>query len=118
MTVYNFYCLSSEKQKSFTLTDFTKDNFESEEEGFVENRAFVSAKIKTENGERIVFEWINTDSDGDETVERTDSNLRINEIQALTEIFDISKKPSLMPACDFIPLDEIFDALDSELSKA
>ena len=68
--------------------------------------------IKTEKGEIRVLEWLNDDG-----IERTDSHIITNELEKIEKLFDLSEKPIFMPTEDYIPLDEIFDAVDEELQK-
>ena len=67
----------------------------------------VKATIVTARGTVEIAEHI-----ADGKVERTDSNIRINQIDDLAELFD-ADRPALAPAEDYVPLQAIWDALEA-----
>ncbi|MCZ4337635.1 AcrF10 family anti-CRISPR protein [Shewanella colwelliana] len=72
--------------------------------------------LVTDFGRVELAEHVNYDSDGDfKSVELTDSNIRCNLEEELCSVFDMSKKPSLMPAIDYVPLAEIIEAVEEML---
>jgi len=73
--------------------------------------------LKTDLGEVDLSEYINYDSDGDfKSVEYTDSNIRCNLVTELCSVFDMSEKPGLMPIIDYVPFDEVINAVSDAVS--
>lgn len=78
----------------------------------------VKFDVVTERGRVELAENVNYDRDGDfKSVEYTDSNIRCNMVDELCSVFDLTDKPSLMPAIDYLPLGEIIDAVTTEITK-
>lgn len=72
--------------------------------------------LVTELGRIELSEHVNYDSDGDfKSVEFIDSNIRCNLEDELCSVFDMSEKPSLMPAIDYVPFAEIIEAVEEIL---
>lgn len=73
----------------------------------------VKFDVVTERGRVELAEHVNYDSDGDfKSVEYTDSNIRCNMVDELCSVFDLTDKPSLMPALDYLPFGEIIEAVE------
>lgn len=70
----------------------------------------------TDLGRVELAEHVNYDKDGDfKSVESTDSNIRCHMEGELCSVFDMSGKPSLMPALDYVPFGEIIEAVQEIL---
>lgn len=77
----------------------------------------VKFDLVTDMGRVELAEHVNYDADGDfKSVEFTDSNIRCNMEDELCSVFDMSEKPSFMPAIDFVPFDEIIEAVEELLA--
>ena len=94
------------------LVDFHgEDDFTGEEYAFnifgkeIED-GMVKATIVTAHGAMEIAEHI---TDG--KVERTDSNIRINQLDSLAELFE-ADRPALAPVEGYVPLQAIWDALE------
>ena len=74
----------------------------------IDGAAGVKFHLSTPMGESFFLEWIN-----EEKVARTDRHIIINELYNLSVLFDLSNKPSFMPVEDYLPINEIKDALDA-----
>ena len=73
----------------------------------------VKFDVVTERGRVELAEHVNYYSDGDfKSVEFTDSNIRCNMVDELCSVFDLTDKPSLMPALDYLPFGEIIEAVE------
>lgn len=97
------------------LVDFHgEDDFTGEEHAFnlsgkeIED-GMVKATIVTAHGAMEIAEHINDDG----KVERTDSNIRINQIVSLAELFNRVDYAGLTQAADYVPLKAIWDALEA-----
>ncbi len=75
----------------------------------------VEFKVKTDAGTRDFFEWT-TEEDGKLLVERTDSNIRINQLEEVIELFPDLKLLNC-PADDSAPIEIIFDAIEQIINK-
>ena len=94
------------------LVDFHgEDDFTGEEYAFnlsgkeIED-GMVKATIVTARGAMEIAEHI-----AGEKVERTDSNIRINQLDSLAGLFE-ADRPALAPVEDYVPLQAIWDALE------
>ena len=77
----------------------------------------VKFDLVTDLGRVELAEHVNFDSDGYfKFVESTDSNIRCNLSDELCSVFDMSDKPSLMPAIDYVPFAEIIKAIEKALN--
>jgi hypothetical protein len=82
-----------------TTENFTISNVSINDAIWVDEN-HVCFDIKTQKGNRVrVLEWLN-----DDVVERVDSHLKTNEY--IDQLFN-----------DYVPYNEIFDAVDAELEK-
>ena len=95
------------------LIDFHgEDDFTGEQYAFniydkeVED-GMVKATIVTAHGTMEISEHI---TDG--KVERTDSNIRINQLDNIARLFE-ADRPALAPVEDYVPLQAIWDALEA-----
>ena len=95
------------------LVDFHgEDDFTGEEYAFnlsgkeIED-GMVKATIVTARGTMEIAEHI-----AGGKVERTDSNIRINQLDSLDGLFE-ADRPALAPAEDYVPLQAIWDALEA-----
>lgn len=78
----------------------------------------VKFDVVTDRGRVELAEQVNYDRDGDfKSVEYTDSNIRCNMIDELCSVFDLTDKPPLMPAIDFVPFGEIIEAVEAEIES-
>ncbi|WP_345883567.1 AcrF10 family anti-CRISPR protein [Shewanella algae] len=76
----------------------------------------VKFDLVTEIGRVELSEHVNYESDGDfKSVEFTDSNIRCHLEDELCSVFDMSEKPSLMPAIDYVPFAEVIEAVEEML---
>ena len=67
----------------------------------------VKATIVTAHGTMEIAEYI-----ADGKVERTDSNIRINQLDNIAPLF-ASDRPALAPVDGYVPLQAIWDALEA-----
>jgi hypothetical protein len=78
----------------------------------------VKFDVVTEHGRVELAEHVNYDRDGDfKSVEFTDSNIRCNMVDELCSVFDLTEKPSLMPAIDYVPFGEIIEAVEAVIES-
>lgn len=76
----------------------------------------VKFDLVTDLGRVELAEHVNYDSEGDfKSVEYTDSNIRYNMVDELCSVFDLTDKPSLMPAIDYVPFGYIIEAVEEIL---
>ncbi|WON78054.1 AcrF10 family anti-CRISPR protein [Serratia sp. UGAL515B_01] len=76
----------------------------------------VKFDLVTKKGRVELAEHVNYDSDGNfKSVEFTDSNIRCNLVDELCSVFDMSKKPGLMPKIDYVPFAEIIEEVQEAL---
>ena len=87
--------------------DFTGEEYAFNLHGKEIEDGMVKATIVTAHGTMEIAEHI---TDG--KVERTDSNIRINQLDSLAGLFE-ADRPALAPAEDYVPLQAIWDALEA-----
>lgn len=87
--------------------DFTGEKYAFNLLGKEIEDGMVKATIVTAHGTMEIAEHI---TDG--KVERTDSNIRINQLDSLAGLFE-ADRPALAPVEDYVPLQAIWDALDA-----
>ena len=87
--------------------DFTGEEYAFNLHGKEIEDGMVKATIVTAHGAMEIAEYI-----ADGKVERTDSNIRINQVDRLAGLFE-ADRPALAPAEDYVPLQAIWDALES-----
>ena len=88
--------------------DFTGEKYAFNLYGKDVEDGMVKATIVTARGALEIAEHI----DDDGKVERTDSNIRINQLDSLAGLFE-ADRPALAPAEDYVPLKAIWDALEA-----
>ena len=80
----------------------------------------ISFDLVTARGRVELMEHVTVDTDGNViSINRSKrSNIERHLKAQVCSVFDMSRKPPLMPDFDFIPFDAILDAVDNALEEA